>query len=94
MPLKTIEAGSHLLARQLRLAQSRGAAERPTRSSLTEIDGLDIHFIHVRSQHEDALPLIVTHGWPGSIIEQLEAHRPAHQPDRARRQAPRTPSMS
>jgi hypothetical protein len=39
---------------------------------MTEIDGLDIHFIHVRSQHEDALPLIVSHGWPGSIIEQLK----------------------
>src|SRR5271166_4888439 len=39
---------------------------------MTEIDGLDIHFIHVRSQHEDALPMIVTHGWPGSIIEQLK----------------------
>jgi pimeloyl-ACP methyl ester carboxylesterase len=39
---------------------------------ITEIDGLDIHFIHVRSQHENALPLIVTHGWPGSIIEQLK----------------------
>jgi hypothetical protein len=39
---------------------------------ITEIDGLDIHFIHVRSQHEGALPLIVTHGWPGSIIEQLK----------------------
>ena len=39
---------------------------------ITEINGLDIHFIHVRSQREDALPLIVTHGWPGSIIEQLE----------------------
>jgi pimeloyl-ACP methyl ester carboxylesterase len=39
---------------------------------MTEIDGLDIHFIHVRSGHEDALPLIVTHGWPGSIIEQLK----------------------
>ena len=38
---------------------------------VTEIDGLDIHFIHVRSQHQDALPLIVTHGWPGSIIEPL-----------------------
>ena len=37
----------------------------------TEIDGVDIHFIHVRSKHENALPLIVTHGWPGSIIEQL-----------------------
>ena len=39
---------------------------------ITEIDGLDIHFIHVRSLHEDALPLIVNHGWPGSIIEQLK----------------------
>jgi pimeloyl-ACP methyl ester carboxylesterase len=39
---------------------------------ITEIDGLDIHFIHVRSPHEDALPLIVTHGWPGSVIEQLK----------------------
>ena len=39
---------------------------------ITEIDGLDIHFIHVRSNHEDALPLIVNHGWPGSIIEQLK----------------------
>src|SRR5262245_27619434 len=39
---------------------------------ITEIDGLDIHFIHVRSHHEGALPLIVNHGWPGSIIEQLK----------------------
>jgi pimeloyl-ACP methyl ester carboxylesterase len=39
---------------------------------LTELDGLDIHFIHVRSQHEDALPIVVNHGWPGSIIEQLK----------------------
>jgi pimeloyl-ACP methyl ester carboxylesterase len=39
---------------------------------ITEIDGLDIHFLHVRSQHDDALPLIVNHGWPGSIIEQLK----------------------
>jgi pimeloyl-ACP methyl ester carboxylesterase len=39
---------------------------------MTEIDGLDIHFIHVRSKHENALPLIVTHGWPGSVIEQLK----------------------
>src|SRR5919204_3961625 len=35
----------------------------------TEIDGVDVHFIHVRSEHEDALPLIMTHGWPGSVIE-------------------------
>jgi pimeloyl-ACP methyl ester carboxylesterase len=39
---------------------------------ITEIDGLDIHFIHVRSRHEDALPLVINHGWPGSIIEQLK----------------------
>ena len=39
---------------------------------ITEIDGLDIHFVHVRSKHENALPLIVTHGWPGSIIEQMK----------------------
>ena len=39
---------------------------------ITEIDGLDIHFIHVRSHHDDALPLVVNHGWPGSIIEQLK----------------------
>ncbi|WP_434581972.1 epoxide hydrolase family protein [Carbonactinospora thermoautotrophica] len=39
---------------------------------MTEIDGLDIHFIHVRSDHENALPLIVTHGWPGSVIELLK----------------------
>src|SRR5947209_9723908 len=38
----------------------------------TEIDGLDMHFIHMRWQHEHALPLIVTHGWPGSVIEQLK----------------------
>ena len=50
---------------------------------MTEIDGLDIHFIHVRSRHENALPLIVTHGWPGSIIEQLKIIDPAHQPDGA-----------
>src|SRR6476646_4889412 len=46
----------------------------------TEIDGVDIHFIHVRSKHEDALPLIVTHGWPGSIIEQLKIIEPLTNP--------------
>src|SRR5215208_4596669 len=46
----------------------------------TEIDGVDIHFIHVRSQHEDALPLIMTHGWPGSVIELLEAVGPLTDP--------------
>jgi pimeloyl-ACP methyl ester carboxylesterase len=47
---------------------------------LTEIDGLDIHFIHVRSPHPGALPLIVTHGWPGSIIEQLKIIEPLTDP--------------
>jgi pimeloyl-ACP methyl ester carboxylesterase len=47
---------------------------------ITEIDGLDIHFIHVRSEHEDALPLIVTHGWPGSIVEQLKIIDPLTNP--------------
>jgi pimeloyl-ACP methyl ester carboxylesterase len=47
---------------------------------ITELDGLDIHFLHVRSQHEDALPLIVNHGWPGSIIEQLKLIDPLVNP--------------
>jgi pimeloyl-ACP methyl ester carboxylesterase len=47
---------------------------------ITEIDGLDIHFIHVRSKHENALPLIVTHGWPGSIIEQMKIIDPLINP--------------
>jgi pimeloyl-ACP methyl ester carboxylesterase len=47
---------------------------------VTEIDGLDIHFIHVRSKHENALPLIVTHGWPGSIIEQMKIIDPLTNP--------------
>src|SRR5262249_2907940 len=47
---------------------------------ITQIDGLDIHFIHVKSKHENALPLIVTHGWPGSIIEQLKIIEPLTNP--------------
>jgi pimeloyl-ACP methyl ester carboxylesterase len=47
---------------------------------ITEIDGLDIHFIHVRSKHENALPLIVTHGWPGSVVEQLKIIEPLTNP--------------
>ncbi len=47
---------------------------------ITEIDGLDIHFIHVRSKHQNALPLIVTHGWPGSIIEQMKIIGPLTDP--------------
>jgi pimeloyl-ACP methyl ester carboxylesterase len=47
---------------------------------MTEIDGLDIHFIHVRSEHANALPVIITHGWPGSIIEQLKIVEPLTNP--------------
>jgi pimeloyl-ACP methyl ester carboxylesterase len=47
---------------------------------VTEIDGVDIHFIHVRSQHEDALPLIMTHGWPGSVIEMIDSVGPLTDP--------------
>src|SRR5262249_23558546 len=47
---------------------------------VTEIDGLDIHFIQVRSKHENALPLIITHGWPGSIVEQLKIIDPLTNP--------------
>jgi pimeloyl-ACP methyl ester carboxylesterase len=47
---------------------------------ITEIDGLDIHFVHVRSKHENALPLIVTHGWPGSVVEQLKIIEPLTDP--------------
>jgi pimeloyl-ACP methyl ester carboxylesterase len=46
----------------------------------TEIDGVDVHFIHLRSRHEDALPLIITHGWPGSVIELLETVGPLTDP--------------
>src|SRR5687767_4484895 len=47
---------------------------------ITEIDGLDIHFVHVRSKHKNALPLIVTHGWPGSIVEQMKIVDPLTNP--------------
>jgi pimeloyl-ACP methyl ester carboxylesterase len=46
----------------------------------TEIDGVDIHFIHVRSRHQGALPLIMTHGWPGSIVELLQTVEPLTNP--------------
>ena len=68
-----------LLGNRLRPAKVRGEAERPT-AFITEIDGLDIHFIHVKSRHEGALPLIITHGWPGSVIEMLEVVGPLTDP--------------
>ena len=48
---------------------------------VTELDGLDIHFIHVRSRHSDALPLIITHGWPGSVVEQMKVIGPLTDPE-------------
>jgi hypothetical protein len=59
---------------------------------ITEIDGLDIHFIHVRSPHEHALPLIITHGWPGSVIEMLNVIGPLADPT-ATAATPPMPSM-
>jgi Epoxide hydrolase N terminus len=53
---------------------------------ITEVDGLDIHFIHVRSKHNNALPLIVTHGWPGSIVEPAEDRRSPDESYRAWRE--------
>ena len=47
---------------------------------MTTIDGLDIHFIHVRSEHPNALPLIITHGWPGSVLEQIKLIGPLTDP--------------
>ncbi|EJC80227.1 putative hydrolase or acyltransferase of alpha/beta superfamily [Rhizobium leguminosarum bv. trifolii WSM2297] len=47
---------------------------------ITDIDGLDIHFIHVKSKHENALPIVITHGWPGSVIEQLKIIKPLTDP--------------
>jgi pimeloyl-ACP methyl ester carboxylesterase len=60
----------------------RGAEARLNSFSqfITEIDGLDIHFIHVKSKHDNALPIIITHGWPGSIIEQMKIIKPLTDP--------------
>ena len=60
----------------------------------TEIDGVDIHFIHVKSRHENALPLIMTHGWPGSVIELLETIGPLTDPTAHGGQAPKMRSTS
>jgi len=62
------EGARRLLGDWIRLAESE-ARLNALPQFVTEIDGLDIHFIHVRSKHENALPLIVTHGWPGSVID-------------------------
>ncbi len=79
VPLATMQE----LARYWGTDYDWGTCERKLNARpnfITGIDGLDIHFIHVRSQHEDALPLIVTHGWPGSVIEQLKIIEPLTNP--------------
>jgi pimeloyl-ACP methyl ester carboxylesterase len=79
VPLATIQALAHYWEKEYdwRKVEARLNA---LPNFITEIDGLDIHFIHVRSKHDDALPLIVTHGWPGSIIEQLKIIEPLTDP--------------
>jgi len=79
VPLKTVE---QLLRHWQTKYDWRKAEARinAVPNFITEIDGLDIHFIHVRSKHEDALPLIVTHGWPGSVVEQLKIIEPLTNP--------------
>ena len=84
--LETVRKLARLLGDRLRLAQGARRRLNALPQFITEIDGLDIHFIHVRSKHENALPIIVTHGWPGSIIEQLKIIEPLTDPDRAWRQ--------
>jgi hypothetical protein len=64
---------------RVRLAQGRSELNSYP-NFITEIDGLDIHFIHVRSRHENALPVIVTHGWPGSVVEQRQSQLMADPP--------------
>jgi pimeloyl-ACP methyl ester carboxylesterase len=77
--LATVQKLAHYWSTQYdwRVAEARLNA---VPNFITEIDGLDIHFIHVRSKHENALPLIVAHGWPGSIIEQLKLIEPLTNP--------------
>ena len=79
VPLATVQKLTHYWATQYdwRKVEARLNA---VPNFITEIDGLDIHFIHVRSKHENALPVIVSHGWPGSILEQLKLIEPLTNP--------------
>ena len=83
--LATMQELAALLGERLRLRRRLEARLNALPQFTTEIDGVEIHFIHVRSPHEDALPLIMTHGWPGSVDRAARDHRPADRPDRARR---------
>src|SRR5919108_4136204 len=79
VPLDTVQKLAHYWATEYdwRKVEARLNA---VPNFITEIDGLDIHFIHVRSKHQNALPVIVTHGWPGSILEQLKIVDPLVNP--------------
>ena len=79
VPLATVQTLAHYWATEYdwRKVEARLNA---VPNFITEIDGLDIHFIHVRSKHDNALPLIVTHGWPGSIVEQMKIIDPLTNP--------------
>src|SRR5262249_14017352 len=79
VPLGTVEKLAHYWATEYdwRKVEARLNA---VPNFITEIDGVDIHFIHVRSKHENALPVIVSHGWPGSIVEQLKLIEPLTNP--------------
>src|SRR5258705_179895 len=79
VPLATVQKLAHYWATEYdwRKVEARLNA---LPNFITEIDGLDIHFIHVRSKHENALPILVSHGWPGSIVEQLKLIEPLTNP--------------
>jgi pimeloyl-ACP methyl ester carboxylesterase len=79
VPLETIEKLTRLWGNEYdwRKAEAR---INSFPNFLTEIDGLDIHFVHARSKHENALPIIVAHGWPGSVVEQLKIIEPLTDP--------------
>jgi pimeloyl-ACP methyl ester carboxylesterase len=79
VPLATMQALAHYWATDYDWRKCE-ANLKSVPHFITEIDGLDIHFVHVRSKHEDALPLIVTHGWPGSVVEQLKIIGPLTDP--------------
>ncbi|MGW3664711.1 epoxide hydrolase family protein [Streptomyces sp. NPDC005141] len=78
-PLATIQNLAHYWATEYDWRKVEARLKAPPHF-MTRIDGLDIHFIHVRSKHENALPLIVTHGWPGSVIQQLKIIDPLTNP--------------
>jgi len=79
VPLATVQKLAHYWATEYdwRKVEARLNA---VPNFITEIDGLDIHFIHARSKHENALPVIITHGWPGSVVEQLKLIEPLTNP--------------